>query len=222
MSAPPVALKICGVTHPDDVDACLAHGVEAIGLNLWPGSKRALTLDAARSLARRARERAGARRLRLVGVFVDASPEDTRRAFEALGLDLVQPHGDDPVERTAALGLPYVWVIRGTPSLAGLRVPTPAPAWALLDAHVAGYGGQGAITDWAWAAAAVKALAPLPVWLAGGITPHNAAAALHTVGPAGLDVASGAERPGDPRRKDHAAIAALAAICENSESPRPP
>lgn len=221
MSAPPVALKICGVTHLDDVDACIAHGVVAIGLNLWPGSKRALTLDDARPLAQRAREVASARRVLLVGVVVDATPSDTRRAFESLGLDLVQPHGDAPVEHTAALGLPYIWVIRGTPSLATLRVPEPAPAWILLDAHVAGYGGQGAATDWAWAAAAVKALAPLPVWLAGGITPQSAAAALHTVAPAGLDVASGAERPGDPRRKDHAAIAALAAICENTEHHRP-
>lgn len=220
--SPAPALKICGVTHPDDVDACLAHGVHAIGLNLWPGSKRAVTLDEARPLARRTRDGAAAHRPLLVGVFVDASDDDTRRAFEQLELDLVQPHGDAPIGLTAALGLPYVWVIRGTPSLATLRVPTPAPAWILLDAHVPGYGGQGATTDWAWAAAAVKALAPRPVWLAGGITPHNAAAALHTVAPAGLDVASGAERSGDPRRKDHAAIAALAAICENSKNPPAP
>jgi phosphoribosylanthranilate isomerase len=57
------------------------------------------------------------------------------------------------------------------------------------------------------------------VWLAGGITAANAAAALHAVAPAGLDVASGAERPGDPRRKDPAAIAALASICKNHPAP---
>jgi phosphoribosylanthranilate isomerase len=218
-AAPPVGLKICGVTHPDDVDACLVHGVSAIGLNLWPGSKRAVTPNQARPLARRARDGAGAHRPLLVGVFVDASDEDTRRAFEDLGLDLVQPHGDAPIDRAAALGLSYVWVIRGTPALATLRVPSPGPAWVLLDAHVPGYGGQGATTDWAWATRAVRALAPLPVWLAGGITADNAAAALHAVAPAGLDVASGAERPGDPRRKDPAAIAALASICKNHPAP---
>ncbi len=215
----PAGLKICGVTHPDDVDACLVHGVTAIGLNLWPGSKRALTLDQALPLAQRARQGRGGHRPLVVGVFVDASADDTRRAFETLDLDLVQPHGDTPIERTAALGLPYVWVIRGTPSLASLHVPTPAPTWILLDAHVAGYGGQGTTTDWAWAGQAAAALAPLPVWLAGGITPSNAAAALAAASPAGLDVASGAERPGDPRRKDAAAIAALASICKNHRAP---
>jgi phosphoribosylanthranilate isomerase len=216
-SAP--ALKICGITHSDDVDACRDHGVDAIGLNLWAGSKRALTLEEARPLALRARHGVGAQRPLLVGVFVDASPSATREAFEQLGLDLLQPHGDAPIDDTAALGLPYVWVIRGTPPLVSLRIPTPAPAWVLLDANVPGYGGQGATTDWPWAAQAVRALAPLPVWLAGGITPKNAAAALLAVTPAGLDVASGAERPGDPRRKDPAAIAALASICKNHRAP---
>lgn len=211
-------LKICGVTHPDDVDACLAHGVTAIGLNLWPGSKRALTLQQAGPLARRSRDAPGAYRPLLVGVFVDASPTAIRHAFAHLSLDLVQPHGDAPIEPVAALGLPYVFVIRGTPSLASVRIPDPPPAWILLDAHVPGYGGQGATTDWAWAGQAVRALAPLPVWLAGGITPGNAAEALALVEPAGLDVASGAEHPDDPRRKDPAAIAALAAICQTCKN----
>lgn len=202
------------------MDACLAHDVDAIGLNLWPGSQRALTVDEAEPLAHRVRERASSqRRPRLIGVVVDATDRELREAFERLRLDLVQPHGDAPVERFAALGLPYVWVIRGTPSLATLTVPDPAPAWILLDAHVPGYGGQGTSTDWTWAAKAVRALAPTPVWLAGGITPDNAALAIERVAPAGLDVASGAERPGQPRRKDPAAIAALASICKNPRAP---
>ncbi len=217
---PTVGLKICGVTHPDDIDACLTHGVDAIGLNLWPGSPRALTLEQAEPLARRAR--AGVGRPRLVGVLVDPSEDEARSAFDRLGLDLLQPHGDAPIERTAALGLPYVWVIRGTPSLDALRVPSPAPGWILLDAHVRGYGGQGARTDWEWAALAVRALAPVPVWLAGGIRPDNAAQALDIVGPAGLDVASGAEHPHDPRRKDATKIAALATLCKKCKNPSAP
>ncbi|MFY0532412.1 hypothetical protein [Nannocystis pusilla] len=62
-----------------------------------------------------------------------------------------------------------------------------------------GYGGAGQTTDWAWAAAAVQQLAGLEVWLAGGITPANAAQAIAQVRPAGLDVASGTELPGARR-----------------------
>ena len=96
-------------------------------------------------------------------------------------------------------------------------MPAPAPAWALLDALVEGYGGEGRRTDWGWAARAVEALAPLPVWLAGGIDPGNAEAALTSVRPAGLDVATGAERPGGARgTKDATRVAHLAAICQNA------
>ena len=42
----------------------------------------------------------------------------------------------------------------------------------------------------AWAASAVRTLAPTPVWLAGGITPSNAMEAKAVVGAAGLDVNS--------------------------------
>ncbi len=218
MSAPGAQLKICGITHPDDLDACLAHGVPALGLNLWPGSKRALTFEQAAPLVRRARAGSGPAPT-VVAVMVDPTEAEVHRAFDELAVDLVQPHGDAPIERYARLHRPYAWVIRGTPELATLQVPSPAPAWILLDARVEGFGGQGVTTDWSWAARAVRALRPVPVWLAGGITPDNAASALAEVQPAGLDVASGAERPGDPRRKDPAAIAALASICQNPTAP---
>jgi phosphoribosylanthranilate isomerase len=96
-------------------------------------------------------------------------------------------------------------------------VPTPAPAWVLLDAPTPGFGGQGVLADWTWAARVVSALAPLPVWLAGGLRPDNARAAIDAVRPAGLDVASGAEVPGDSRRKERAAVHALLAVCRGEK-----
>ncbi|MEM7155112.1 MAG: phosphoribosylanthranilate isomerase [Myxococcota bacterium] len=213
MAAGRASLKVCGVTHLDDIDACLEHRVDAIGLNLWPKSKRALTVAEAKPLAQRVRDGGGA--ASLVGVFVDPSPEEVKAAVEEIGLDAVQLHGDASPLPYARLGFPWLWVVRGTPDLETLEIPSPAPAWILLDAHVPGYGGVGKTTDWSWAATAVQRLDGAPVWLAGGITPDNAAAALRQVNPAGLDVASGAERTGDPRRKDAAKIAALAAICHN-------
>lgn len=210
-----VALKICGVTRAQDLRACVELGVEAVGFNLWPGSKRWVDLAQAVALLAAVPEARSAALLR-VGVFVELERKTIAAAIGALQLDLIQPHGDGPpepaAELAAGLGLGWIWVIRGTPALAGLRVPEPRPAWILLDAAVPGYGGAGQQTDWAWAAAAVRALAPTPVWLAGGIHPGNVEAALREVGPAGIDVASGAERPGAARgEKQREAIAALVA-----------
>ncbi len=203
MHAP--GLKVCGITRRADLEVCTSLGVDAVGINLWSGSKRGLTLDAAAALL----EGAGRGVLR-IGVSVDHAPGALDAAARRLHLDAIQPHGDADPRLFAALGRPWVWVVRGTPQLSSLRVPTPEPMWVLLDAAVAGYGGAGAQTDWAWAAEAVRALAPLPVWLAGGITVDNAAAALRQVRPAGLDVASGSESPGADRgQKDAARIAAL-------------
>lgn len=205
-----VGLKICGVTRAEDVAACAELGVDAIGLNLWPGSRRYLRLAEAAALTAAWPDRGPER----IGVFVDPKEETIRRAWEELGLDMIQPHGERPIAEYAALELPYIWVIRGTPALDALRIPDPAPARILLDAAVAGFGGAGIQTDWGWAREAVAALAPHEVWLAGGIKVDNAASALAEVGPAGLDVASGSERDGARRgEKDRDRIAALVDIC---------
>nr|WP_255216666.1 phosphoribosylanthranilate isomerase [Pseudenhygromyxa sp. WMMC2535] len=229
-------MKICGLTRREDLEACAALGVDALGINLWPRSRRGLSLAQARALLESAPQAAGGAGgpgddggagevgillpLR-VGVFVDQPLAFVEEAVATLGLGAIQPHGDAPprgyAELAARLGIPWIWVVRGTPALTELELPTPAPAWILLDAAVPGYGGEGRRTDWAWAARAVEALAPIPVWLAGGIAPDNVDEALAQVRPAGIDVASGAELPGARRgEKDRAAIAALVEACRRS------
>ena len=207
---PGIALKICGVTRSVDVDTCAALGVDAVGLNLWPASRRYLSLRQAESLTR-AWPEAGPER---IGVFVDADLDVVRRAVERLQLDMIQPHGERAISDYAGLGIPYVWVIRGTPALDTLDLPSPAPARILLDAAVAGFGGAGVTTDWNWARRAVKHFADHEVWLAGGIRVDNAEAAIVAVAPAGLDVASGSEREGAQHGEKHSdKIAALVDIC---------
>lgn len=203
------ALKICGVTRAADVDACVALGVDAIGFNLWPGSSRALAVDAARALVARV-PRPGPLR---VGVVVDPDPDDLDTWVEQLDLDAVQLHGTRTIADYPGLTVPHVAVIRGTPDLATWTRPSPTPTWILLDAAVPGFGGRGVVHDWTWAAAACAALAPTPVWLAGGLDPDNAAAAIAAVRPVGIDVASGAE-DGVPGHKSPARIAALRSICD--------
>jgi phosphoribosylanthranilate isomerase len=213
------------VTRAEDLRACGELGVDAVGFNLWPGSKRYLSVREAEAMIAEAGPE-GAKPAR-VGVFVDVDLDALAEAIAVLDLDLLQPHGDHPpaqLEAVAALAARYelgwIWVVRGTPDLAHVRVPEPRPAWILLDAAVPGFGGAGQQTDWAWAAQAVAALAPIPVWLAGGIDPSNVVAAITTVQPAGIDLASGAELPGAVRgEKQRERIAALVSACRGLSSP---
>lgn len=57
------------------------------------------------------------------------------------------------------------------------------------------YGGTGAAHDWAVSAAFVQA-SPLPVFLAGGLTPDNIAGAIDQVRPFGVDLCSGVRSRG--------------------------
>lgn len=214
-----VALKICGVTRADDLRACRDAGVDAVGLNLWTGSRRHVTLhDAERMLSEVRREGSSPE---VVLVFVDPSLSDLRTAIAALEPDAIQLHGDADPAPSAALGallhVPWIQVIRGPVDVGCRPRVVPPPRAILLDAAVPGYGGQGAQLPWAWASAAVAELRPDPVWLAGGLHPGNAAEAIVRVRPRGVDIASGAEIENDPRQKDPAKIAALVAICQKAK-----
>ncbi len=70
----------------------------------------------------------------------------------------------------------------------------------LLDAYDPNaYGGTGQVVDWI-AARSFVLNSPIPVILAGGLTPENVAAAIVAVGPYGVDVSSGVES--EPGIKD--------------------
>jgi phosphoribosylanthranilate isomerase len=76
----------------------------------------------------------------------------------------------------------------------------------LLDAYApVERGGTGEKMDWALGREAVERFAERKVFLAGGLSPDNVAAAVAQVGPHGIDVASGVES-GTPGIKDLAKV----------------
>jgi len=78
----------------------------------------------------------------------------------------------------------------------------------LLDAYsAAGLGGTGEKFNWDLAVAAQKF--GKPIFLAGGLTPENVAAAVRQVRPFAVDVASGVEAA--PGKKDAAKMRAFIA-----------
>ena len=202
-------VKVCGLTRAEDVRMCVEAGVDAIGFNFWPQSKRYLTLEAAERLAAEVPPQ-----VLKVGVFVRAPPAEVRVAVERARLDAVQLHGDEDPQDYVGVGVALWQVVRisGPESLPGM--PSRAASAVLLDAHVEGQGGSGRRFDWGlvpW----VRAWR-LPVWLAGGLTPENVGEAIARAAPDGVDVASGVESA--PGIKDAARVRAFVAAVRAAEA----
>jgi phosphoribosylanthranilate isomerase len=190
-------VKICGITRPEDADAAVKAGADAIGFVFWPGSPRFVDPYRARAIAVTLPPF-----VTTVGVFVNQPIEYVTGVASLVRLSAVQLHGDETIEYAAALSRPVVKAM----SLGDDRVTAwPAPMTVLLDVHdPVRRGGTGRTIDWT-AAAAVAA--GRRILLAGGLTPDNVAEAVARVRPFGIDVSSGVERA--PGVKDHERLRAL-------------
>jgi phosphoribosylanthranilate isomerase len=193
MSAPGGFLvKICGITTPDDARLAIEAGADAIGVNLWSGSKRFVDEAAARAILA-----VVPANVLKVGVFVNASPAEVERLLGELGLDRAQLHGNEQAgafERLASAKVVRAVRVRDEATFSS-EAPWQPNLW-LYDSHVEGYGGSGIQAPWKL----IARLGQRPFLLAGGLTPDNVAEAIDTTRPQGVDVASGVES--EPRRKD--------------------
>ena len=165
-------VKICGVTTPEDAAMIVAAGADAIGVNLWPGSKRHVTSEAARDVL--AVVPSGVLK---VGVFVDAPVDEVERCIDMLELDRVQLHGDESPGQFDRFDQRLIRVVRVRDEASFESEVGWSPALWLYDAHVDGYGGGGVAAPWPLIAARARR----PVLLAGGLTAGDGAAALRAL-----------------------------------------
>ena len=195
-----VRVKICGVTNREDALAAVALGADALGFNLFPGSKRFIELD---------REAAWILELppfvTRVGVLVNVPLEEARCVAARTEIDRVQFHGDEDLEycrEFAKFGRPFVKALRLRDAASVEMADRFSTPHVLLDAHAgAAFGGTGTLIDLALATECVRRHPALRIILAGGLKPENVAEAVRAVRPYAVDVASGTEAEGDPRRK---------------------
>jgi len=196
-------VKICGVTRVEDAVACAELGVDLVGLNFYRPSPRCLDPAPARRIADAVRGR-----VRLVGVFVNCPEEEVGAVDSAVGLDLLQFHGDEPAEWVEGFGERALRAFRVDPAVdfSPLVLLEHPSAWGFLFdlLQPRSYGGGGV----SWPYERIAAVAEQrPTLVAGGIVPANARQALTASGASGVDVCSGVESA--PGIKDADAIARL-------------
>ena len=192
-----VKVKICGLTNVEDALAAVEAGADFLGFVLWEKSPRFVTIETAREIARRlppATQR--------VGLFVDARVEQVMFSLRICDFSALQFHGQESPSFCQQFSVMTIkaFRVRDAASLQALSgYDTDA---FLLDSQVEGIpGGTGETFDWSLAAAAKKF--DKPIFLAGGLTPQNVAAAVRAARPFAVDVSSGVEAaPGkkDPRK----------------------
>ncbi len=201
-------IKICGLTSPVQMDPIVAAGADAIGINLWPQSKRHLPLAQAAPWLPAWRDR-----VFLVAVVVNPSPQLLSEILDSALFHAIQLHGDETPDATAAL------MTRGARVIKALQVRDEASLDAinaypcpdiLLDASNPGtYGGGGVPFPWHLAARARERFPDKRLILSGGLRPDNVAQAITEALPDAVDVASGVESA--PGIKDLAKVRAFIA-----------
>jgi len=192
----PVKVKICGVTAPEDAHAAAAAGADFIGLNFHPASPRYIEVTRARVVAKAAGD------VPLVGVFVNADRENVAAVAAAVGLSLLQFHGDEAPDYCTGWPWPVIKALRPRPGeLVGTLASPYATDYVMVDSWVAGVAGGSGVP---LGLDAARGLDASRLFVAGGLRPETVAAVVQTLRPFAVDVASGVEdRPG---RKDHAKL----------------
>lgn len=186
--------KICGLRTPETVAAALDGGASHLGFMIFRKSPRHQEPLAHAAIAQPARGRA-----KIVAVVVDPTDALLDQIKTELAPDMVQLHGEETVERVAAINARGIPVIKALP-VSSLDDVVAAAAFAtivealLFDAKpppgVDIPGGNGVAIDWTL----LKGANPgVPWFLSGGLTPENVTQAIGISGARAVDVSSGVE-----------------------------
>ncbi|KAL2260578.1 hypothetical protein VTK26DRAFT_5357 [Humicola hyalothermophila] len=215
----PLLVKICGTRSAEAAIEAIKAGADLIGMILVPGTKRCVSHETALAISEAVHssrkevsksavelpqkstdffalsgELLRKRAPLLAGVFMNQPLEEILEKQRLYNLDIVQLHGDEPLEWARLIPVPVVRKFK--PGQVGLGV-RGYHAVPLLDSGA----GTGKLLDVEAVKAALEADAQLSVLLAGGLEPENVAAAVTGLGPLaervlGVDVSSGVEVDG--------------------------
>ncbi|GLT01965.1 N-(5'-phosphoribosyl)anthranilate isomerase [Sphingobium jiangsuense] len=191
-----IAIKICGLSTPETLDAAIGAGASHVGFVHFAKSPRHVEAEQLAALARRVPGHVAK-----VGVMVE--PEDALLdlILRAGSLDAVQLHGKEPPERVAALRARFPQIrfwkavpVKTAADIAAADRYRDAADLILFDARTPDGadlpGGMGLRFDWTL----LQGRPPAGPWgLSGGLDPANVGQAIRLTGAPLVDISSGVE-----------------------------
>jgi phosphoribosylanthranilate isomerase len=196
-------IKICGLTLPEEAEACVRLGADAIGCVFFAKSPRHVSRQQAAEICAAVGDRA-----EVVGVFVNQAPEEVMEIVDACGLFGAQLHGTESRDDVTLLMNSGVLVIK---ALFAERAPYIKDAGQYNADGILVECGKGRLPGgnaetWDWRQARTVDEKSSLI-LAGGLNPENVAEAIRAALPDAVDVSSGVEA--SPGKKDLNKVKAL-------------
>lgn len=188
-----VKVKICGIKTLQDVEFVNRQKPDFTGFVFYSLSKRYVSLITARSLKAKLNKK-----IKSIGVFVNAPPEEIAAAAELGIINMVQLHGDETNAYIAELRkictLPIIKAVRVREEADIKKAAFYNCEYFLFDTYsTASYGGTGRQFD-TQLLKGVKI--NKPYFLAGGLNAGNVRSALKGLKPYAVDVSGGVETGG--------------------------
>ena len=190
-------VKMCGLSRMEDIEYANEVLPEFIGFVFAPKSRRYVSFEQAKKLRGELDYRIAA-----VGVFVDEDIENIVRLVKDEVIDMVQLHGSEDNAYIAKLRemaeVPIIQAFKIIDSYDAESAVLSDADFVLLDSGM----GTGKTFDWSLIRSINR-----PYFLAGGISPENAAQAVERFSPYAVDASSSLETDGV---KDLSKMTALA------------
>ena len=216
-----LAVKICGLSTRETLEAALEAGADMVGFVFFEASPRHVSLGAARELGNIATGRA-----LKVALTVDADDATLANIVETLRPDILQLPGNESVSRVRDIKQKFGVAVMKVIAVAAAGDLVALPGFAavadriLFDARApkdaTRPGGLGVPFDWNLLK---KIDLKIPFMVSGGLNAANVAEAVRTTRAGGVDVSSGVESA--PGLKDVEMIRAFIVAARVAESAEP-
>ena len=172
----PLAVKFCGLTTAHDINTACALGVDAVGLVFYSKSPRYVDIATAKTLAQSVPAFTT-----IVALVVNMGQDELLDLAGQVAFDIIQFHGDETPSEcqtlARAVNKRYIKAIRVKTDDTSQTILNKinelsecGASGVILDTFSdSAYGGTGHSFDWA----KIPDNSPLPIYLAGGLTPEN-------------------------------------------------